>query len=68
MMERHILELSESICPNFYLGKTSGSSDASITRLELAILCGSMAHESASFSVGDDGKSLQMEWVQKHQN
>ncbi len=65
-MDQHILEISSSLCSEFSFGPKHERYGQETTPLELAILCGSMGHLMASFTVGDDGESLQLEWLQKY--
>jgi hypothetical protein len=65
-MEYHILELSDSLSPEFVLGNFVSAPSASIMQLEMAMLCGCLVHPMSSFMLGCDGKSLRMEWVQEY--
>jgi hypothetical protein len=65
-MDHHVFEVSE------LLGTQSKCEDVhrrfgqEATPLELAILCGSMAHSMSSFTISDDGDCLRLEWVQRY--
>jgi len=65
-MERHMLELSQSLCPTFKLDKVTGRNKEEITPFELSLLCGIANHPMSSFSIDGVAVALTIEWVQIH--
>ena len=64
-MQKHTLELSQSIDPNFCVGSGESGNPNEITPFELSLLCGAMVHPTLSFSVNNEGTALSIEWEQE---
>lgn len=65
-MEQHTLELSKSLSPTFDLANLGHQNDSSISMLELSMLSGTTVHLMLTISVGSEGTSVRMEWLQKY--
>jgi hypothetical protein len=65
-MERHMLELSQSLSPTFKLDKVTGRNKEVITPFELSLLGGIANHPMSSFSIDGKAAALTIEWVQIH--
>lgn len=64
-MQQHSLELSQTLNPDFNVGRVDHGDTQEMTAFELSVLCGSMVHPMSTFSIDSDGTALSMEWVQK---
>ena len=65
-MQKHMFELSQTLNPDFSVGGLGQGNGLEMTIFELSMLCGSMVHPMATFSINSDGTALSIEWVQEY--
>lgn len=65
-MQQHSLELSQTLNPDFSVGRLDRVDRHEMTAFELSLLCGSMVHPMSTFSINFDGTALSMEWMQEY--
>jgi hypothetical protein len=65
-MQQHTLELSKTLDPSFNIGEPMRENEQDLSTFELSMLCGTMVHPMASFSINTERTALSIEWVQEY--